>query len=41
MGSWALMGLITFLIEFAIEKRHKYLTVVSILLAIVTIVLSG
>jgi O-antigen ligase len=35
------MGLITFLIEFAIEKRHKYLTAVSILLAIVTIVLSG
>lgn len=41
MGAWALMGLITFLIELAIEKRHKYLTWVSIMLAVVTIALSG
>lgn len=41
MGSWALTGLITFLIEFAIDKRHRYLTGASILLAIVTIALSG
>jgi hypothetical protein len=41
MGSWALMGLITFLVQLGVKKRHRPLTVMSILLSIVTIVLSG
>jgi len=41
MGSWALMGLITFLIEFAISKRHRLLTGVSVVLSVVTIALSS
>ena len=41
MGAWALMGLITFLVEFAIKKRQRPLTSLSILLSLVTIVLSS
>ncbi len=41
MGAWALMGLITFLVEFAINKRNKLLTGLSILLSLVTIILSS
>ncbi len=41
MGAWALMGLITFLVEFAINKRNKLLTGLSILLSLATIILSS
>jgi hypothetical protein len=41
MGAWALMGLITFLVELAIKRINKPLTVVSILLSLVTIIVSG
>jgi exopolysaccharide production protein ExoQ len=41
MGAWALMGLITFLVQLAITKRHRVLTVISIVLSLVTITLSG
>ena len=41
MGSWALMGLITFLVELAVNKRHRILTFSSIALSIVTVGLSG
>lgn len=41
MGAWALMGLITFLVELAIKKRNKVLTVLSILLSLVTIAVSS
>lgn len=41
MGAWALMGLITFLIELAIDRSRKILSALSILLSIVTIVVSG
>jgi O-antigen ligase len=41
MGSWALMGLITFLVQLGVKKRRRPLTVISILLSLVTIFLSG
>ena len=41
MGAWALMGLITFLVELAIKKTNKVLTVLSIALSLVTIFVSG
>jgi O-antigen ligase len=41
MGSWALMGLITFLVQLGVKKRRIPLTVISILLSLVTIFLSG
>jgi hypothetical protein len=41
MGSWALMGLITFLVEFGVKKRRRPLTMLSILLSLLMIVLSG
>jgi O-antigen ligase len=41
MGAWALMGLITFLVELAVKKRNKVLTVLSILLSVVTIAVSS
>ena len=41
MGAWALMGLITFLIELAIYKRRRWLSVLSVGLSLVTIAVSG
>lgn len=40
MAAWALFGVITFLIEFFINNRHKVLTFVSLGLSILTITLS-
>ena len=41
MGSWALMGLITFLVELVVKKSHKILTIFSIALSALTVALSG
>jgi hypothetical protein len=40
MAAWALFGVITFLIEFFISERRKYLTYISLGLSILTITLS-
>lgn len=40
VAAWALIGVITFIIEFVVIKRHRYLTSVSIVLSVLTIVLA-